>query len=210
MTPSHEEKLFRWATQLPDTLWNDLKNRPPAESAETTGATWDGKVFSISLLGKGYQVHPSEKIIFRDGEKDAPVNYQTGVVLLNTLSFSKGVPPSGRMTVPQDLPGGRMFFVGAHALETGALATAFSENPDSFIKQMVDMGGEKIDGADAAFRIPGLPFVPLYVLLWHKEADAPARAVIGIDDRAHFHLDLASVFALTNVLVYRLCGLYRV
>jgi len=37
---------------------------------------------------------------------------------------------------------------------------------------------------------------------WKGEA---GRAVIGIDDRAHFHLDLAGVFALTNILVYRLC-----
>ncbi|MDO9263768.1 MAG: hypothetical protein Q7U02_07370 [Desulfosalsimonadaceae bacterium] len=42
-------------------------------------------------------------------------------------------------------------------------------------------------------------------LLWRGDQEFPARAVIGIDDRAHFHLDLASIFALTNILVYRLC-----
>jgi len=45
---------------------------------------------------------------------------------------------------------------------------------------------------------------PLYVLLWRGDQEVPVRAVIGIDDRAHFHLDLAGVFALTNLLVERL------
>ncbi|MDL2274700.1 DUF3786 domain-containing protein [Desulfosarcina sp. OttesenSCG-928-G10] len=209
MTHSNEETLFRWAAQLPESLWNDLRNRPAAEAAETTGAIWDGKTFSISLLGRRYRLDPSSQTLTRDDAADTPVSYQTGVVLLNTLSHSKGVPPSGRMTVPQDLPGGRMFFVGAHALGTDAIATAFSENPDQLEGRIAAMGGEKMDGADAAFRIPGLPLVPLYVLLWQKQGSDPARAVIGIDDRAHFHLDLAGIFALTNILVSRLCGFYR-
>ena len=53
--------------------------------------------------------------------------------------------------------------------------------------------------------IPGLPRVPLYVLLWHGYREVPARAVIGIDDQAHFHLDLAGVFALTHLFLNRLC-----
>ncbi|MBI5583382.1 MAG: DUF3786 domain-containing protein, partial [Deltaproteobacteria bacterium] len=66
-------------------------------------------------------------------------------------------------------------------------------------------GGETIDGADVALRVPGLPYVPLYLLLWRGDREFPARTLIGIDARAHFHLDLAGVLALTNLLVYRLC-----
>jgi hypothetical protein len=73
------------------------------------------------------------------------------------------------------------------------------------IDRIFGLGGRMIEGADVAVQLPGLPYVPLYILLWGGDTGEDSRAVIGIDDRAHFHLDLAGVFALTNILVYRLC-----
>jgi hypothetical protein len=46
--------------------------------------------------------------------------------------------------------------------------------------------------------------LPLHVLLWAADQEFEARAVIGIDSRALFHLDLSGVFALTNLMVARL------
>ncbi|MFZ2809307.1 MAG: DUF3786 domain-containing protein [Desulfosalsimonadaceae bacterium] len=85
------------------------------------------------------------------------------------------------------------------------MAKNFEQDPDQFIERALGHGGEMIEGADIAIRMPGLPYVPLYFLLWRGDQDFSTRAIIGIDGRAHFHLDLASVFALTNILVYRLC-----
>ncbi len=108
------------------------------------------------------------------------------MVLLTTLAASKGVPPSGRMAVPQELPGGRTFFTGAHAVATGQLAKGFEEDPDRLIDRALGFGGELIEGADVAIRVPGLPYVPLYVLLWRGDQEFPVRAVVGIDARGSF------------------------
>jgi hypothetical protein len=196
--------LFRWADQLPAALWEDLKSRPPGEAAASTGALRVNGLFTIPLVGIDYTLDPEARRIHRTGRPDHRVSYQSGVVLLTTLSGSKGVPPGGSMVSPQELPGGRMFFVGAHALATKLLAKAFGSRPEALVERMHSLGGKIIDGADVAMRLPGLPFVPLYLLLWERDEDAPARAVIGIDSRAHFHLDLAGVFALTNIMVNRL------
>jgi hypothetical protein len=202
---SSRDELFRWADQIPEALWSDLSRRSPRQAAEAVGAIWDGGTFKVPLIGVDYTVDPVNQRITKTCRADQPVSYQAGVVLLNTLAVSKGVPPSGRMIVPQELPGGRMFFTGAHAVATGPLAKTFEEDTDQLIDRALGIGGEMIEGADVAIRAPGLPYVPLYVLLWRGDQELSARAVIGIDDRAHFHLDLASVFALTNLLVYRLC-----
>jgi hypothetical protein len=203
MTPS-EKKLYRYADQIPQALWHDLVTRSPRQAAEAVGAMLKGEAFRVPLIGLEYTIDPVNRRIARTRQPDHRVGFQTGVVLLTTLAFSKGVPPSNRMVVPQDLPGGRMFFTGAHTLATGPLARAFEQDPDGFIDRAVALGGEMIAGADVAFRIAGLPYVPLYLLLWHGDQECAARAVIGIDDRAHFHLDLAGLFALTNVLSFRL------
>jgi hypothetical protein len=197
-------ELFRWADQLPAALWENLANRPPGEAAASAGALWRDGVFSIPLLGFDYTIDPEKRQIQRTGQPKHRVNFQSGVVLLTTLAESKGVPPSGCMISPQELPGGRMFFTGAHALATKPIAKAFEDRPETLVERVHSLGGQRIDGADIAMRLPGLPFVPLYLLLWKGDKDIPARAVIGIDSRAYFHLDLAGVFALTNIMANRL------
>jgi len=200
-----QKELFRWADQIPETLWSDLCIRPPQEAAEMVGAAWIGETFKVHMIGIDYTMDPADKVITKTYQTDKPVSYQTGIVLLTTLATSKGVPPSGRMVVPQELPGGRMFFTGAHSLATEPLAKTFEKDSDKLIDRILGLGGKIIKGADVAIQLPGLPYVPLYILLWHGDKEESARSVIGIDDRAHFHLDLAGVFALTNILVNRIC-----
>ncbi len=202
---SSQKGLFRWADQIPAASWIDICNRSPQQAAEAVGAEWDGKSFKVPLLGVQYIIDPANQRIKIANNADHPVSYQAGILLLTTLSISKGVPPSGRMAVPQELPGGRMFFTGAHAVATIPLAKHFEKDSDQLLKRALEIGGEMVEGADIAIRLPGLPYVPLYILYWRGDQEIPARAVIGIDDRAYFHLDLAGVFALTNILVYKFC-----
>ena len=202
---SSQKGLYRWADQIPAASWDDMRTRSPQQAAEAVGAVWDGQSFKVPLLSEQYTIDPAHQKIKRANDPNQPVSYQAGIVLLTTLSISKGVPPSGRMAVPQELPGGRMFFTGAHAVAIGPLANYFEKASDRLLERALEIGGEMIGGADIAIRLPGLPYVPLYILYWQRDQEIPARAVIGIDDRAHFHLDLAGVFALTNLLVFEFC-----
>jgi hypothetical protein len=207
MTQSDRQErgeLFRWADQIEPPLWDDLQARPAKEAAAAVNAVLDEGIFNVSLLGSIYLVDPKERHISILGQDGHRVSYQTGIVLLTTLAKSMGVPPSGRMVGPQELTGGALFFTGAHALATGPLAEKYGNDPAALITRAEKLGGEIIGGADAAVRIPALPLLPLYVLLWTGDRDLNARAFIGIDDRALFHLDLSGVFALTNIMVSRL------
>jgi hypothetical protein len=135
---------------------------------------------------------------------DKTVGFQTGMVLLTALANSMDLPPSGRMATPQELPGGAMFFVGPHALALPEICAVYGENPQALVPKALSLGGEQIEGADVAFKLPGLPRIPLYVLIWGKDDEFEARAVIGIDAHASFHLALDSIWALTNILVKRI------
>ncbi len=203
-TRTDANDLFRWADQLPMPLWDDVKARPAEQAAEAIGARFADGAFEVPMLGRTYRVDPGMRRILWADRPDHRVSYQTGVVLLTALAKSLGVPPSGRMVTPQELQGGLLFFTGAHSLALEPLAKRFGYDPQAMVAAAVAMGGEAIPGADCAVRLPGLPCLPLYVLLWQADEEFNARAVIGIDDRALFHLDLAGIFALTNVMVARL------
>ncbi len=194
--------LFRWAEDLPSELWDDLGARPPLDASQAVGGHWHDGLFRVPLLGMDHILDPQARRVWIDGRPGERVSYQAGVVLLSTLTHSLGVPASGRMVTPAELPGGKLFFTGAHAPACGPLAKAFDQAPEDLWTRAQARGAERVEQpADLAFRLPGLPNVPLYALFWDGEQDFAPRAVIGIDDRAPFHLDLGGVLALTNLLV---------
>ncbi|MFH1035820.1 MAG: DUF3786 domain-containing protein [Pseudomonadota bacterium] len=203
-TPREQRDLFRWAEDLPSALWEDVRARPAQEAAQAVGGRWQEGLFRVSLLGREHVLDPAAGRIWLAAQPGERLGFQDGVVLLTTLAHSLGVPPSGRMVTPLELPGGGLFFSGAHALATGPLARSFAERPEALEARAVAMGSEPTEGADLALKLPGLPQVPLYALFWAGDDELEARAVIGIDDRAHFHLDLGGILALTNLLVRRL------
>ena len=199
-------RLYRWAEQLPSDLWDDLRRRNPAQAAQTTGAELVEDGYRLALLGRTYRVDPASNHLWEEDRPDHRVGYQAGMVLLTTLARSLGVPPAGKMVTPQELPGGNLFFQGPHALPTTALEETFGRQPELLPPRARTLGGEETDGADVAVRVPALPLVPMYVLLWRGDSEFPPRAVIGLDPRAHFHLALDGIWALCNLLVRRLTG----
>ncbi len=201
---SDREELFKWADQIPSPLWHDLLERPAKDAAASVGGIVEDGIIFVHLLGVNYRVDPKHRLIHRKNDDHFRVGFQTGIVLLTSLAKSMGVPPSGRMVTPQELKGGRFFFTGAHNLSTKPLAERYGNDPEGLISRALELGGERYQAADYGVRLPGLPVLPLYVLLWIDDNEFNARAVIGIDDRALFHLDLAGVFALTNIMVNRL------
>ena len=198
------ENPHRWADQIPDPLWDDLALRSPKEAADCVGACWQDGRFEVPLLGAVYQVDPRQKHIFKIDAPGHRVSYQTGIVLLTTLAKSMGAPPSSRMVTPEELQGGRLFFTGAHRVPTQALVKHYGGQPQALIERAIQLGGDVIKGADHAVCLPGLPRLPMYILFWDGDASSEPRAIIGIDDRALFHLDLAGVFGLVNILVGRM------
>lgn len=199
-----ENQLFRWADQLPPALWQDLAARPPVQAAEATGAVWQEGHFALRLLGRDFGVDPTQRRIWLLAQPERPVGFQFGLVLLSTLGRSLGVPPAGRMVTPQELPGGAQFYQGPHAINKAPLAQRFGRDPQGLLDRALALGGEAIEGADLAVRVPGLPMVPLYVLLWVGDEEFGPRAVVGLDAHAHHHLALDGLWALCNLMVHRL------
>lgn len=200
-----EVRLFRYADQLPEALWNDLEARDPIEAAASCDAFLEAGRFRLSLFSRDYIIDPAEHTIAEALRPEHKSSYQTGLVLITALAKAQNIPQSGRMITPGELPGGRMFFAGPHELPTAPIAERFGSDAPGLIAAAATMGGREIEeSADAAVFIPALPRVPMWLLLWEGDEEFEARAVMGIDDRAHYHLALDAVWAMCNVLTGRL------
>ncbi len=199
-----ENQLFRFADQLPPALWQDLKARPPAEAAEAAGAAWRSDHFEMSMLGRDFGIDPEGQRVWLLHDPEHRLSFQSGLVLVSALIRGLGVPPAGRMVTPQELPGGAQFFQGPHAINKAPLERLFGHDPALLVERANKMGGQVSEGADAAVMVPGLPLLPLYVLLWAGDEEFEARAVVGLDAHAHHQLALDGLWALTNLMVFRL------
>ena len=205
-TDPNENRLFRWAEDIHPHVWDDLAARPPQEAAQATGAAWDGRAYTISMLGRSYVADPGQRRIHLRDDPRRRLSYQAGLVILTTLIRSLGVPPAERMVTPQELPGGGLFFQGPHAINTGPLEERFGYDPQALLAAARPLDAEPFAGGDAGLRLMGLPMVPLYVLLWTGDEEFKPRAVVGLDAHAHHHLALDGIWALTNLMVHRLTG----
>ncbi|MBU4567325.1 MAG: DUF3786 domain-containing protein [Desulfarculus sp.] len=200
----NENQLFRWADDMPPQLWDDLAARPPAEAAQATGAVWDGQGYTIDMLGREHRLEPKTRRVFLTADPEHRLSYQTGLVLISTLIRSLGVPPAGRMVTPQELPGGTQFFHGPHAINNRPLAERFGHDPAALLESALALGGEAFEAGDQGVRLPGLPMIPLYALIWEGDDEFSPRAVVGMDANAHYHLALDGIWALSNLMVFRL------
>jgi hypothetical protein len=112
------------------------------------------------------------------------------------------VPASGSWVAFRELPGGEAFFRGPHSLATPRLVGAFGEDPMRVFASARALGGRPGAGAAAATAdLPALPRIPLRVLVWAGTEEFAAEAALLVDSRAHLHLALDVLWALSNVAV---------
>jgi len=194
----------QWADELPGHFWENLQNRPPQLAAAATGAALDGGQFMLPVFACPYLVDPARRLVQDISRPEARVDYNTALVLVSHLTRAGEIPPAGRMLSPAELPGGRALLSGPHALPLELVIEHFDRNPEALVQRARELGGDKCDGADVAVCLPGLPRVPLYLLLWVADEEFPGRAVPGVDANVLHHLDLDGLLSLGHLMVQRL------
>ncbi|MEW6659472.1 MAG: DUF3786 domain-containing protein [Thermodesulfobacteriota bacterium] len=194
----------RWAEDLPGHFWKGLENRAPELAAAATRAELDRDRFILPVFARPYLVDPQNRRVQDLSQTGARVDYNTALVLVTHLARAVEAPPSGLMISFNELPGGRALVTGPHALPLDLLAERFGGNHLALGQRARALGGEEIEGADMAVRLPGLPRVPMYLLLWLADEDFPAQAVPGVDAGVMQHLDLDGLLSLSHLMVQRL------
>ena len=194
----------RWADELPGYFWDNLTARALEVAASATGAELDRGRFILPVFARNYLIEPKRRQvqdIFRPGER---VDYNIALVLVTHLARASEIPPAGRMISPHELPGGRALLAGPHALPMDRITERFGRDPEGLVGRARELGGERVEGADVAVRLPGLPRVPMYLLLWVEDEEFPARAQPGVDAQVVHHLDLDGLLSLSHLMIQRL------
>lgn len=137
--------------------------------------------YTLPLWDRPYQVRPD---LMRVGPVDPavpPLHPYLELFLIHYLLRAEGTEPTGRWISEKDIPGGSTFFRGPHAIPTDLITSRFGNDIELFNKRCEELEGTSLSLADAAWRFPVTPRIPVAVLYWRGDDEFPAEAKLLFD-----------------------------
>ncbi len=145
------------------------------------GVQWDGKEFTLTLLGKRFAIsHPDYAIRALDGGKVPPLPAQT--FLLRYLLESKDVSWAGQWKTFREMPWGEMYIKPYTGRVLTRAAYTFSFKLDAFRAAAEKMGAEAVKHGDAGYRFDLIGDYQIQILIWQGDDEFPPNAQILYSD----------------------------
>ena len=143
--------------------------------------TWDGKEFTVRLLGRDFAIsHPDYTIRCLDDGKLPPLPTQT--FLLRYLLESKDVAWKGEWKTFREMPWGEMYIKPYTGRVLTRAAYTFSFKLDAFRAAAEKMGAEKVRHGDAGYRFDLIGGYQMQILIWQGDDEFPPNAQVLYSD----------------------------
>ena len=142
---------------------------------------WDGKEFTLNLLGRTYAIsHPEYGIRALDEGKLPPLPTQT--FLLRYLLESKDVAWTGQWKTFREMPWGEMYIKPFTGRALTRAAFTFSFKLDAFRAACEKLGGVPVSHGDAGYQLNFIGNYQMQILIWQGDEEFPPNAQILYSD----------------------------
>ena len=153
----------------------------PAEAAARTGTPWDGKEFTLKLLGREFAIaHPDYAIRALDEGALPPLPVQT--FLLRYLLESKQVPWKGEWKTFREMPWGEMYITPYTGRVLTRAAFTFGFRTAAMKAACEKMGAEAVKHGDAGYRFDLIGGYQMQILIWEGDDEFPPSAQVLYSD----------------------------
>jgi len=154
----------------------------PASVAERLKEVrWDGKEFTVTLLGKSFAIsHPDYAIRALDEGKLPPLPVQT--FLLRYLLESKDVSWAGQWKTFREMPWGEMYIKPYTGRVLTRAAFTFGTRVAAFKAAAEKMGAEPVKHGDAGYRFDLVGGYQMQILVWEGDDEFPPNAQVLYSD----------------------------
>ena len=154
---------------------------PASVSERLKEVRWDGKEFTVTLLGRAFAIsHPEYAIRALDGSNLPPLPVQT--FLLRYLLESKDVAWAGQWKTFREMPWGEMYIKPYTGRVLTRAAYTFSFKLDAFRAAAEKMGAEAVKHGDAGYRFDLIGGYQMQILVWAGDEEFPPNAQILYSD----------------------------
>ena len=154
----------------------------PASVAERLkDVRWDGKEFTVNLLGRDFAIsHPDYAIRALDEGNLPPLPVQT--FLLRYLLESKDVSWAGQWKTFREMPWGEMYIKPYTGRVLTRAAFTFGTRVAAFKAAAEKMGAEAVNHGDAGYRFDLIGGYQMQILVWEGDEEFPPNAQVLYSD----------------------------
>ena len=154
----------------------------PASVAERLkDVRWDGKEFTVNLLGRDFAIsHPDYAIRALDEGKLPPLPVQT--FLLRYLLESKDVSWSGQWKTFREMPWGEMYIKPYTGRVLTRAAFTFGTRVAAFKAAAEKIGAEAVKHGDAGYQFNLIGGYQMQILVWEGDDEFPPNAQVLYSD----------------------------
>lgn len=196
-------------TYSEEQAWHRLALSAPAEVCRRTGACFNeySGTYILNVFNASIAVHPGHREIRGTGELCnmllGKLSHYSCLPILWYLLQAQDIPASGSLINPRKLAGGLIFDRGSHALPLDKLAAEYGGDTAAFLKKGVSLAGECSNYGDASIKLYPFRRIPVLLVLWQKDEEFPANAVLLLDATCSRYMptDIIWATAMLSVLV---------
>jgi len=146
-----------------------------------SGVAWDGKEFTLTLLGRAFAIsHPDYAIRALDGGALPPLPTQT--FLLRYLLESRDVAWRGEWKTFREMPWGEMYITPYTGRVLTRAAFTLGTRIAKFRAAAEKMGAEPVPHGDAGFRFTLVGGYEMQILVWEGDEEFPPSAQVLYSD----------------------------
>ena len=142
---------------------------------------WDGKEFTVNLLGRDFAIsHPDYSIRALDEGKLPPLPVQT--FLLRYLLESKDVGWAGQWKTFREMPWGEMYIKPYTGRVLTRAAFTFGTRVAAFKAAAEKMGAKPVKHGDAGYQFDLIGGYQMQILVWEGDDEFPPNAQVLYSD----------------------------
>jgi hypothetical protein len=184
--------------QVPPHYWEDLEKKDLEVLCQNTLAqAFSAEDIVVPVLGREILVDRRNHSLRHKNQGEwEPVNHSLLELLVLVYLLNAGPQLLSRELVTAKELKTAHFFQGPHELNVSGVLDRFGRDLKGFRKAAESLGGEAQSLADAAFKIPALPKVPLYYLVWEGDDEFEPRISVLFDRSIESHLSADAIWGL--------------
>lgn len=184
-------------------IWNDLKERDPAEVTGRTGVAFRDGWYHLPFLDRELLIDPAGQEIRVAHASGGEPGFR---VCLSALTYLLHLDPKamGPGISPLELPGGATFFRGHHGLPDAPLEARFGQDLAGFLAAGRRLKAETRPAGDAALALSVFPGLTVEVVLWRADEEFPAQVSFTLPAHLDRFWFLDAVWGLLNLVTQEL------